>query len=147
MTPLPNRQHVTRFLLAAGGLMLSATAVAIGFVGVALNKPATLMSPNDYEAAKSVLDIEVRTALDRCLSHDGAIFDVCRAEAQAQQRTKRAQLEADYLGTAEAAHSARQVEADAAYDLATAKCDDGRESRARLTCLKTARAERVKQLL
>jgi hyperosmotically inducible periplasmic protein len=139
-----SRRRVFRIMLAASGLLASATALAFG-IGAVLDRPATLMSPIDYRAAKASIEDKSHYALDKCLLLDGSVFDVCRAEAQADERTHRAALEARYLGTVDAADSARQVEAEADYDVAVARCD-GREGKARLECLKGARAEKAKQL-
>jgi hypothetical protein len=139
-----SRWRVTPVLLAAGGLLLSATALAIG-IGAAFDRPATLMSPIDYRLAKASIESDAHIALDKCLMLEGTVLGICRAEAQADERTHRAMLEARYLGTVEAAESAQQVKADAAYEIAAAKCD-GHEGKARLACLKTAQADKVKLL-
>ncbi|HEY2629399.1 MAG TPA: hypothetical protein VGI57_09745 [Usitatibacter sp.] len=139
-----SRRHVTLVLSAAGGLLVSATALAIG-IGAAMDRPATLMSPIDYRVAKASIEGDSHVALDKCLMLEGTVLGICRAEVQAEERTRRAALEAQYLGTAQAAESAREVRADAAYDIAAAKCD-GHEGKARLACLKDAHTEKVKLL-
>jgi len=138
------RRNVTKVAVAAGGLLASATALALG-LHAALDMPATLMSPSDYRDAKAAIQDESHFALDRCLSFEGTVFGICRAEALAEERTHRATLEARYLGTWEAEESARQVKADAAYDVAVAKCDE-REGKERLSCLKAAATTRTEQL-
>jgi len=144
MKTTASRRRVTTVALAACGFLLSATALGIGLRG-ALDKPATLMSPADYLAAKATIEDDSRTALDMCLIHEGTVLGICQAQAQAEARMHRAMLEAKYLGTVEAAESARQVKADAAYDVAVAKCE-AREGKVRLECLRGAHVERIKQL-
>ncbi len=140
MYPDASRRQLTRVvLLAAGGLLVSATALAVG-IGAAMTRPATLMSPLDYRAAKATIENDSHTAFDKCLILEGTAFGICRAEAQAEERKRRAALEAQYLGTVEAQQSALQVKAEADYDVAAAKCD-GHEAKARLACLKNAHAE------
>ena len=139
-----SRQRVLRIMLAAGGLLASATALAIG-IGAVLDRPATLMSPTDYRAAKASIREQSRFALDKCLLLEGAIFDVCQAQALGEERTHRAMLEARYLGTVDAAEGARQAQAEATFDVAIARCD-GHEGKARLACLKDARSDKAKQL-
>ncbi len=134
-----------RVLLVAGGLLLSATAaLAIG-IGATLGRPATLMSPLDYRAAKLSLETDSHVAFDKCLMLEGTAFGVCRAEAQAEERMKRANLEAQYLGTVDAAQSAAQVKVEGKYEVAIARCD-GMEAKPRLACLKSAREDANKQL-
>src|SRR5262249_6643438 len=99
--------------------------------------------PGDYIAAKTAIDSNSNVALDKCLTLDGTAFTVCIAQVRAEERMRRAMLEARYLGTVEASASVKQVLADAAYDVATAKCE-GREGKARLECLKAANVERTK---
>jgi hypothetical protein len=140
----PLRRRRVKLAMLAGGLLVSATALAFG-IGAALDRPYTLMTPVDYFAARTSIENDSRTALDKCLLLKGSALGVCRAQAQADERIRRAALEADYLGTAEAAESARQAKADALYDVAIAKCD-GREGKARLRCLKGASAEKAKSL-
>jgi hypothetical protein len=137
-----NRRRALWVALAAGGLLASATALAIG-IGSVLDRPATLMSPADYLAAKKAIGVDSNMALDKCLTLEGVTFSVCIAQVRAEDRMRRALLETRYLGTVEAAESFRQVMADAAYDVATAKCD-GRESRSRIECLKAASDQRMK---
>jgi hypothetical protein len=139
-----SRRHMTKVVLAAGGLLASATALAYG-IGAVLDRPATLMSPSDYLAMKAAIEVDSNVALDKCLNLEGTAFDVCLATVRAEERTRRAMLEAQYLGTVDAAASALQVKADGAYDVAVAKCD-GRESTARLECLKAAQSERIQRL-
>jgi len=139
-----NRRHLTKVVLAAGGLLASATALAFG-IGAVLDRPATLMAPSDYLAMKAAIEVDSNVALDKCLILEGTAFGVCIATVRADERTRRAQLEAQYLGTADAAASALQVSADGAYDVAAARCD-GREGKARLGCLKSAQIERTKLL-
>ncbi len=142
MTMTANRRRAAKVALAAGGLLASATALAIG-IGSVLDRPATLMSPDDYLAAKNRIGVDSNLALDKCLMLEGTAFSVCIAQVRAEDRIRRALLESRYLGTEAAAVSFRQVMSDSAYDVATAKCD-GRDSKARLECLKAANAERMK---
>ena len=144
-TRLPSplrRRRVGLALLAVGGVLVSATALAFG-IGVAFDRPRTLMAPVDYLAAKTSIETDSRNALDQCLILEGTALGVCRAQVQADERTRRAMLEVQYLGTVDAAESARVVKAEAEYDVAVAKCD-AREGNARLQCLKLASTEKTK---
>ena len=139
--PSPPRWRRARVAwVALGGLLVSATALGIG---AALDKPPTLMAPSDYLAKRAMIEAESRDALELCLVHVSAELGLCRARVQADERIRRAMLEAQYLGTAEAAESAERAQTDALYEVAVAKCD-AREGKARLRCLKLANAEREK---
>ncbi len=140
--PQPRRRRATLAIVALGGLLVSAAAVGIGG---AFDAPCTLMAPSDYLAAKTSIEAQSRGALDLCLALQGSALDVCTAKARSEERTRRAVLEAQYLGTAEAAENARLTKAEALYDVTVAKCD-ARGGRARLECLELARAERDRLL-
>lgn len=138
LPPQPQRRRATLAAVALGGLLVSAGAVGVGGV---FDTPCTLMAPSDYLAAKTLIEAQSRGAIDLCLMLQGAALDVCTAKARADERRRRALLEAQYLGTAEAAENARLTKAEALYDVAIAKCD-ARVGKARLQCLEVARAER-----
>ena len=68
-----NRRHLTKVVLAAGGLLASATALAFG-IGAVLDRPATLMAPSDYRAMKAAIEVDSNVALDKCLILEGTAF-------------------------------------------------------------------------
>jgi hypothetical protein len=125
-----------------GALMVSATAFGIG---AAVDSPRSLMSPVDYGAAKKAIESDERLAISRCRELDGREKDVCKAEARANERIRKAELEADYRGTAAAAADAKLVRAKAQYELAKAKCG-GEHGEGKLSCLRSARADKAKAL-
>jgi hypothetical protein len=125
-----------------GALMFSAAAFGIS---AAVDSPRTLMSRGDYAAARSTIASETRTALAGCRDTDGVNRDVCKAEARAAERVKKADLDARYHGTVSAAADAKLARAKATYDIAKAKCSaipgDGK-----VECLQSARADKARAL-
>ena len=75
-----------------GALMVSATAFGIG---AAVDSPRSLMSPIDYGAAKKAIESDERLAISGCRELDGREKDVCKAEARANERIRKADLEAN----------------------------------------------------
>lgn len=125
-----------------GALMFSAAAFGIS---AAVDSPRTLMSRGDYAAARSTIASESRTALTRCRAVQGAMRDLCKAEAHAAERVKKADLDARYHGTVNAAAEAKLVRAKAHYDIAKVKCGaisgDGK-----VECLQSARADKARAI-
>ncbi len=135
-------KRTTLFATLAGALLISATAYGIS---AAVDSPRSLMSPTDYSVAKKAIESDARGALARCRDADNQARDICKAEARADERVRKADLEAQYRGTVAAAADARLARAKASYEVAKARCADQR-GEDKLTCLRSARAEKAKAL-
>ena len=125
-----------------GALLLSAAAWGIS---AAVDTPPSLMARSDYDASKATIESESRQALDHCRDLDGQAKDVCRAEARADERVRKADLDARYRGTTAAAAEARVARAKAQFDVARARCGSEHGSD-RLSCMRAAREEKAKAL-
>jgi len=147
------RRHVTRpgpktrrmktttlFATIAGALLVSATAYGIG---AAVDTPRTLMSPVDYSVAKKMIEVKAHEAVALCRDQESRQRDICKAEARAEERVRKAELDAQYRGTVAAAADARLARVKAQYDVAKARCGDQR-GEDKLSCLRAARAEKAK---
>jgi hypothetical protein len=132
----------TTFATLIGALMVSATAFGIS---AAVDSPRSLMSPVDYGAAKKAIESDTHQALGKCRVLDGREKDVCKAEARAHERIRKADLEADYRGTVAAATDAKLVRAKAQFDVAKAKCGAER-GEGKLSCLRSARSDKDRAL-
>ena len=135
-------KRTTLFATLAGALLVSATAFGIS---AAVDSPRSLMSPTDYSVARKVIESDGRVAASKCRDFDGQARDVCKAEARAEELVKKAELEAQYRGTVMAAADARLARAKASYEVAKARCGNER-GEDKLSCLKSARAEKAKAL-
>jgi hypothetical protein len=124
----------TVFLTSSFAIFLSVAALGIG---AAVDTPRTLMSRADYSDGKKAIEAETRVALARCRESEGPAKNICKAEARAAERVKRADLQARYLGTVAAADEARAARAKAADDVAQARCGF-RQGDKRAECLKLA---------
>jgi hypothetical protein len=125
-----------------GALMFSAAAFGIS---AAVDSPRTLMSRGDYAVARKAIEGEARIALARCRAAEGGTRDICKAEARAGERVRKADLDARYHGTVSAAADAKLAHAKAHYDVAKAKCG-GIPGDGKVECLQSARAEKAKAL-
>lgn len=130
--------YITAFVAA----LISLAALGIG---AAVDTPRTLMSRADYNAGKSAIEADAQVALSRCRDVEGSAKDICKAEARAQERMKKADLKARYHGTVAAAEEARLAHAQAAFDLAKARCGI-QKGDARVDCLRSARQDQGKAL-
>jgi hypothetical protein len=135
-------KRTTLFATIAGALLVSATALGIS---AAVDSPRSLMSPVDYGASKKAIEGETHVALSKCRELDSQAKDLCKAEAKADERIRKADLEAQYRGTVSAAADAKLARAKAQYDVARAKCSDQR-SEDKISCMRQARAEKAKAL-
>lgn len=133
-------KRTTLVATLAGALLVSATAYGISNV---VDAPRSLMSPNDYSVARKAIESEARMALSRCRDQDGQAKDICKAEARAEERVRKADLEAQYRGTVAASADARLARAKAQYDVARAKCSDQR-GEDKLSCLRAARDDKTR---
>ena len=135
-------QRTTLYATLVGALLVSATALGIS---AAVDSPRSLMSPVDFGEAKKVIEADARLALGKCRDLEGQVKDLCKAEARAEERVRKADLDAQYRGTVAAATEARLARAKAQYDVAKAKCSD-QHGEDKLACLRTARSDKAKAL-
>ena len=126
----------------AFALLFSAGAIAIG---VNSGPRATLMAADDYSARRQAIDAETLVSLARCRTLEVKDKDLCKAQARAEERIRKADLEALYRGTVVAAAEARLARTRARLDIAKAKCGDLRGSD-KYECLRAARSEKAKAL-
>ena len=126
----------------AGALLVSVTAFGIS---AAVDSPRTLMSPGDYSAAKKVIEADAHALIAKCRDQEGSARELCKAEVRADERVRKAELEAQYKGTVTAAAEVKLARAKAGYDVAKAKCSD-QHGEDKVSCLRSARAERAKAL-
>ena len=135
-------QLTTLYATLVGALAVSATAFGIS---TATDTSRSLMSPVDYGEAKKAIEAETRVAVSHCRDLEGQSKDLCKAEARAEERIRKADLEARYRGTVAAAADARLARAKAQYEIAKARCSAER-SEDKLACLRSARADKAKAL-
>ncbi len=135
-------QLTTLYASLVGALAVSATAFGIS---AAVDSPRSLMSPVDYGVTKKAIESETRTAIAQCRDREGQDKEICKVEARAVERVRKADLEAQYRGTVAAAADAKLTRAKAQFEVARVKCADQR-SEDKLSCLRSARAEKAKAL-
>jgi hypothetical protein len=135
-------KRTTLYATLVGALLVSATAFGISS---AVDAPRSLMAPGDFSVGKKAIESDARVALAGCHDLEGRAKDVCKAEARADERIRKADLEARYRGTVAAAADARLARAKAQFDVAKARCSD-QHGEGKLSCLRSAREEKAKAL-
>ncbi len=129
------------FFIASGALVLGVAALGVTAV---LATPATLMAPSDYYAARTSIEARANADLDDC-AETGDARGACEAQVQAEARTRKALLKAQYLGTVKASLNARFEKVRGEFDIAVAECKL-EESDARDDCLRIAREQKAQSL-
>jgi len=121
--------------LPLAGLVLAATALAsTPHKAQPLTKPA-------YEAQKAKIEAQYKADRKLCAAQKGQLQDVCEAEAKGRATALKAELEAKYKPSPDASQKAKNITADANYDVAKAKCDALRDQ-AKKRCLGEAKEAR-----
>ncbi|HET9044519.1 MAG TPA: hypothetical protein VFN70_15285, partial [Burkholderiales bacterium] len=122
---------------------IAAVIVALGVGSAGTAYAADALTRDAYKAEKDRIDAQYKSAKQACNSFKGNAEDVCKAEAEAEQRTAEAELDARNKGTVEAHQKARIVRAEAQYKVAREKCDD-LAGNAKDVCVKEAKAAETK---
>lgn len=128
-------QRKTETLVLMLGLALAGTA------GAAMPKAQAPLTKQAYEASKSQIDAQYKADDKLCDPLKGQKQKVCQAEAKGRHDALRAELEAKYKPSPEASQKAKNVTADANFDVAKAKCDAFKDA-AKDRCIKEAKAAR-----
>lgn len=109
------------FIAAVAGVTLASATLVMATVG-ASGPRSSLFSPEEYEAAGQAIEGDTRLALLACRKLEPSAKAVCTAEAKAQDRIRRADLDARYLGTFDAAYSAQVARVEAEFDVEMKRC-------------------------
>ena len=128
------------YAVLAGACLVGAAALSISAM---VEAPRSLMAPVDYEQAKRSIESQARLALGRCRGLESLERNICQAQARADERVGKAELEAAYRGTVTAASQAKVVRAKARFDVARARCSESHGGE-RIACVRSARSEKDK---
>ncbi|HEY2629398.1 MAG TPA: hypothetical protein VGI57_09740 [Usitatibacter sp.] len=102
--------------------------------------PKRTMTRAEYTSQKDSIEADYKAAHATCAPLAGNAKSVCRVEAKSDEKTKLADLEAQYKGTPSADADARITKAKAQYEVAKQKCDD-LAAADKSACKSTAKAE------
>ena len=143
--PRPRKSPVKKTLVYRAALFsIAVGATALG-IAASIEAPRTLMSPAQYVEARRAIEADTRLSLARCRDSQGVQKDICKASARADDRVRRAQLDARYYGTVQAEQEARAARVRGLYEIARASCGS-RSAEERLDCLRAARQDRDRNL-
>jgi hypothetical protein len=114
-----------------------AIAVGVAFItGAAANSG---ISKDEYKSTKEGIAAEYKSARAACGSLSANARDICVAEAVANEKVARADLEARYRPSGASVYKLRLAQADADYAVAMETCDESSGS-AKAICVKDAKA-------
>ena len=104
----------------------------------AADRPTAERKVRDAEEER--IEADAKAAKAKCDTMQGNAKDVCRAEAKANEKIAKAELDAKKSPTARNQRKAAEMKAEGAYEVAKEKCDDlkGDEKNA---CQKDAKAK------
>jgi hypothetical protein len=118
---------------------ISTLALLASTFAWAADPPA--MSKEAFESAEQKIEAIARSERKACETRKGRVADLCSKEAKARERIALAELEAQYRPSPDSWQEARNVKADAEYDVAREKCKDLKGS-TRDRCIATAKSAR-----
>jgi hypothetical protein len=113
-----------------------AAAMTLAFSAGAL---AASMSKADYEAGKTGIATEFKSAKAGCDSFSANAKDICMAEARGKQNVAKAELEDNYTHSTKTRFNVGIARAEADYAVAIEKCDD-KAGNNKDVCVKEAKA-------
>jgi hypothetical protein len=131
-----------------GSIALAACSAVFGVaalsVAAIMSKPATLMAPSDFYAARTLIETRAHADLEACRDA-GEARGACEALVRADERSRKGRLEAQYLGTVRAARNARFENVRGEFDIAVAQCKlEGEKSTE--DCIHDAREQKSRLL-
>ncbi len=102
---------------------ISSILVALGltFSGSSI---AQNMSKDEHEAAEKSIVAQYKLDKEKCESLTGNAEDICVAEAKGKEKVAKAEFEAKFKPSKEAAYKVSVAKAEANYDVSKEKCDD-----------------------
>lgn len=115
------------------------TLLVSGPLAWAADEPA--MSRQAFKAAMLKIESVGKSERKACETHKGRAAELCTKEAKAREKIAKAELEADYEPSPDSVQEARNVKANAEYDVAREKCDD-LKGVTRDRCVRTAKSAR-----
>ena len=102
---------------------ISSILVVLGFAfsGSAI---AQNMSKDEHEAAEKSIVAQYKLDKEKCESLTGNAEDICVADAKGKEKVAKAELEAKFKPSKEAAYKVSVAKAEANYDVSKERCDD-----------------------
>ena len=102
---------------------ISSILIVLGFAfsGSAI---AQNMSKDEHEAAEKSIVAQYKLDKEKCESLTGNAEDICVANAKGKEKVAKAELEAKFKPSKEAAYKVSVAKAEANYDVTKEKCDD-----------------------
>ena len=121
---------------------LHMTALAAAIVFTFSAGASAALSKDEYKAGKDSIKANYKTARAGCDAFAANARDICVAEAKGKEAIARAELEEGYKPGKKNRYNVSVAKADAAYKVASEKCDD-KAGNDKDVCVKEAKAVRV----
>ena len=94
---------------------------------------------DEYKREKDRIESEAKAAKDKCKSMNGNAKDICQAEAKANEKVAKKELDYKNKPTEKNKSDWEKMKVEAAYEVAKEKCDDASD---KVACRKQAKADK-----
>ena len=119
------------------------TSIALSIALAAPHAIAQMaMTQNEYKTQRAELAAKHKGQRAQCASLSGNANDICLAEVEGSEKVEQAELEARYKPTIENQYEIAIARAEAAFKVASERCDD-KDGNPKDVCLKEAKANEV----
>jgi len=101
------------------------------------------ISRDEYKREKDRIEADAKAAKEKCKSLSGNTKDICQAEAKANEKVAKKELDYKNKPTEKNKYEWEKMKVEAAYEVAKEKCDDASD---KMACRKQAKSEKDKSM-
>ena len=103
------------------------------------------ISRDEYKREKDRIEADAKAAKEKCKSLSGNTKDICQAEAKANEKVAKKELDYKNKPTDKNRYEADKMKAEGAYEIAKEKCEDQKGADI-VSCKRSAKDEEKKAL-
>ena len=103
------------------------------------------ISRDEYKREKDRIEADAKAAKEKCKSLKDNAKDICQAEAKANEKVAKKELDYKNKPTDKNKHDLEKMKVEAAYEVAKEKCED-QKGADMASCKKNAKAEKDRQM-
>ena len=145
----------TLYAALSGALLLG--AATLGFAGDVPTPAAKAVTPDkmenkttgisqaEYKTLHEQVEADAKAAKAKCKDLKANAKDICQAEAKANEKIAKKELDLKRKGTPEAEYELAKIKAEGAYEVAKEKCEDQKGAE-QTACKKQAKADETKTI-
>ena len=104
------------------------------------------ISRDEYKREKDQIEADAKAAKAKCKDLKDNAKDVCQAEAKANEKVAKKELDYKNKPTEKNRYEADKMKIEAAYEVAKEKCEDQKGAGEQASCKKQAKADKDRQV-